>query len=76
MFEGTVKLDAAALAGMHLLPIGLGETRGHPIAGHPVSDGEKITCITCHNPHAADGSERRFVTESASSSPLCLQCHK
>lgn len=76
LFGGTVKVDATALAGLHLLPIGLEDTRGHPVANHPVSDGDKINCITCHSPHAADGSMRRFVTETKTSTQLCVNCHK
>jgi predicted CXXCH cytochrome family protein len=71
-----VKVEMAALAGMRLLPISLGDTRGHPQANHPVADGGSLACLSCHNPHAADGSERRFVTETRTSSQLCIQCHK
>ncbi|MFQ5776731.1 MAG: cytochrome c3 family protein [Terriglobia bacterium] len=32
-------------------------------------------CSKCHNPHTANGSANPLVAETASATPLCLQCH-
>lgn len=75
LFRGTVELEAGALAGMRMLPIPAGATVGHPFPSHPVADEESLSCLTCHNPHAADGSPKLFVTETPTSTALCVKCH-
>lgn len=80
LFEGKVELVASFLEGTHL--VSGGET-DHPMAGHPqakIEDprekGKLLTCLSCHRPHAGDGSVKRLVTEKKSSSSLCMECHK
>ncbi|MFQ5663303.1 MAG: cytochrome c3 family protein [Terriglobia bacterium] len=75
LFRDKVEVEGAALAGMRILSIRAGARRGHPFPSHPVSDGESLNCVTCHDPHAANGSPRLLVTETATATPLCLLCH-
>jgi len=50
----------------------------HPVAGHPMEGprdpyrpGKKLTCTSCHNPHASDHAKLfRFPTL-----PICSHCH-
>jgi len=52
--------------------------QSHPVAGHPMEGpkdphrpGKKLTCTSCHNPHASDHSKLfRFPTL-----PICSYCH-
>ncbi|MBI1749327.1 MAG: hypothetical protein HY234_06415 [Acidobacteria bacterium] len=83
LFKGAVRLPANYLESVRRIPLRQGATTGHPLATHPVSGvadpsnpGKTITCVSCHNPHAGNGSPRLFVTETRSSSPLCIRCHK
>lgn len=76
LFDGAVKVPTAALEGIRLIPVAPGDKFNHPMAGHPVAGTRKqITCLSCHTPHAADGSPKLFRTESGDSLPLCVQCH-
>lgn len=76
LFGGTVEVPINALRDIRLLPLAAGQTKNHPLGGHPVAGGPKeINCLSCHLPHAANGSPRLFVTESANSSTVCLKCH-
>jgi len=76
LFGGAVELAAGALTGMRMLAVRAGATRGHPFPSHPLANDNPGTCVTCHNPHAANGSPKLLVTETASSTPLCVRCHK
>lgn len=56
-------------------------TTGHPLTGHPFSGPNvlrpgkpMITCVTCHNPHASDFTQRMFQLKAGSKS-ICLNCH-
>lgn len=80
LFEGKVEVPPQALAGIETIRLIAGQ-RGHPfIARHPVRGkyqlGDNLSCVTCHTPHAANGSEKLFVTESAAYQPLCQKCHR
>jgi predicted CXXCH cytochrome family protein len=75
LFGGSVSLAGASFVGMRILSIPAGATKGHPYAGHPVA-GENLSCLTCHRPHDAGQSSKLLVTETATSTPLCLKCHK
>ncbi|MFQ5723014.1 MAG: cytochrome c3 family protein [Terriglobia bacterium] len=75
LFGGAVEVEAAELRGMPILSIRTGATRGHPFPSHPVAGEKPRNCLSCHNPHGADGSPQLLVTESASSTPLCVKCH-
>lgn len=76
LFGDTVEVDTAALSGLRILALRPGAQRGHPFGGHPVSGADPINCVTCHNPHATNGSPKFLVTETANSTPLCVKCHK
>lgn len=80
LFEGKVELTASFLEGTHLVS---GSDTDHPMARHPqakIEDprqkGKPITCLSCHRPHAGDGSLKLLVTERKSASSLCVECHK
>lgn len=75
LFNGSVTVDAADLAGMRILSIPAGAAKGHPYAGHPVA-AEGLNCLSCHRPHDAKGSRKFLLTETPTSTPLCLKCHK
>ena len=58
-----------------------GVTKGHPVAGHPVSapeefrrPGRKLTCVGCHDPHGA--SHQYLLVETKLGARLCRGCHK
>lgn len=80
LFGGKVTLPAKAYENLSWLPLSEGGKLGHPYPKHPVSapasEGKaEINCLSCHKPHAANGSRRLFVTETAKTDKLCLQCH-
>lgn len=76
LFGGAVTLESAALAGIRILAVRAGAVRGHPFPSHPLASGNPSSCVTCHNPHGVNGSSKLLVTETASSTPLCVRCHK
>jgi predicted CXXCH cytochrome family protein len=76
LFGDTVEAEANAFAGMRILSIQAGATRGHPFPAHPVAGEDPLNCVTCHNPHAANGSPKLLATETATSTELCVKCHK
>ena len=54
---------------------------GHPQADHPVSGvddpsnpGHKLSCISCHDPHASNFSKRMFRMDT-STKAICFKCH-
>lgn len=83
LFSGTVKLPGNYLNQLKHIPVQRGGNKGHPQLNHPVGDmtdatnsQRKISCVSCHDPHAGNGNIRMFVTGTKSSSPLCVRCHK
>lgn len=81
LFNGRVVLPRLPFPELKLLPVRSDERKGHPLPGHPVqapasATAPEISCIACHRPHAANGSEKRFVTETAKATDLCTKCHK
>lgn len=83
LFAGAVQLPPDYLAQIERIPLRRGATVGHPQSGHPVggvadrvNPQKKMSCVSCHDPHSSNSSVRRFVSETKSSSPLCVQCHK
>ncbi len=76
LFSDTVEVESAAFIGMRILRIRAGAVQGHPFPSHPVASGDSLNCLTCHTPHAANGSSKFLVTESATATPLCVKCHK
>ncbi len=80
LFDGAVEVPTALLKNIPTLPLAKGATKGHPvIASHPVAGkyplGDNMTCVTCHEPHAADGSTKLFITQTEDSRVLCQKCH-
>jgi len=80
LFGGKVEMAPEALAGIQTIQlVGNGE-RGHPLVPrHPVRGkyqlGEGMSCVTCHAPHAANGSSKLYVTDSEAQQVLCRKCH-
>ena len=90
LFNGHVSLPAKPFEQIRWLRLDSEGKRGHPFPNHPVfsssaanhtvfpspgdSKGE-INCLSCHLPHAANGSPDLLVTEKADSSVLCVRCH-
>lgn len=82
LFGESVTLPGDYLQSIKKIALKAGERKGHPTAEHPVAEQvdpseptRPMTCISCHDPHAAQGSPRRFVTGTKSMSPLCVRCH-
>jgi len=81
LFDGRVKLAPGAFEDLKYLELTPDGKLGHPFPKHPVraeAEGSKqeITCITCHLPHAANGSRQLLVTETSNSTKLCIRCHQ
>jgi len=83
IFNGAVRMPGDYFARLPMLGLLNMDTAGHPTAGHPVTaaidrgDPDKkrpMTCMSCHKPHAG-ASTRMFVTDTATSMPLCGRCH-
>ena len=85
IFNGTVKLpdDYFRKNKVVILPLRFGF--GHPVDGHPVSDMPdpkdvtkvrfKLTCMTCHQPHASDKAGL-LVKDQENNMAFCDTCHK
>jgi predicted CXXCH cytochrome family protein len=66
-----------------VLPLRYG--KGHPIAGHPVSDVtdpadvtkvmQKLSCLTCHQPHSSANPDL-LVNDQENNTKFCATCHK
>ncbi|MBI4890647.1 MAG: cytochrome c3 family protein [Acidobacteria bacterium] len=80
LFGGKVALPAKAYEDLSWLQLSNDGKLGHPYPQHPVSapasEGKaEITCLSCHKPHAANGSAKMLVTETARADKLCIRCH-
>jgi predicted CXXCH cytochrome family protein len=85
IFNGTVRLpdDYYRKNKVPVLPLKYG--KGHPIAGHPVSDvmdptditkvRAKLSCLTCHQPHAG-AHQDLLVNDQQNNTKFCATCHK
>ena len=85
IFNGTVSLpdDYYKKNKVPILPLKYG--KGHPIAGHPVSDVvdptnvtkvyAKLSCLTCHQPHAS-AHANLLVNDQENNTAFCATCHK
>ena len=85
IFDGKVVLpdDYYKKNKVPILPLRYG--KGHPIAGHPVSDVtdptnlskviQKISCLTCHQPHASAHADL-LVNDQENNTKFCATCHK
>lgn len=81
LFNGQVTLPPKTFSDMKWLRVTASTRGGHPYADHPFSSPagggqQEMTCLTCHLPHAANGSRELLVTEQANTSALCVRCHK
>lgn len=79
-FDGKLQLPGDYLRSIRRIEVS-SSGRGHPIANHPVSgvpdpsnSGQKMACISCHDPHASDASRRMFRLKPGAKS-ICLKCH-
>lgn len=85
IFGGTVRLpdDYYKKNKVPVLPLKYG--KGHPLAGHPVSDVpdpsdltkviQKLTCLTCHQPHSSL-KPNLLVNDQENNTKFCATCHK
>jgi predicted CXXCH cytochrome family protein len=85
IFNGTVRLpdDYYKKNKIPVLPLKYG--KGHPLAGHPVSDVtdptdvtkimQKMTCLTCHQPHSSL-KPNLLVNDQENNTKFCATCHK
>ena len=85
IFNGTVRLpdDYYKKNKVPVLPLKYG--KGHPLAGHPVSDVadpsdltkviQKMTCLTCHQPHSSLKPDL-LVNDQENNTKFCATCHK
>jgi predicted CXXCH cytochrome family protein len=76
LFNGRVKVPGALLRGLRPLPV----RAGHPEPYHPVfvpagMGLPEINCLSCHTPHASDGSPQLLVSGAAGRKGLCVKCH-
>lgn len=81
LFGGRATLPPKTFEELRYLTLSRDHSRGHPFPNHPVQaaakDGKpEINCLTCHTPHASDAGPRLFVTDTPSSTELCVRCHK
>lgn len=83
IFNGAVELPPDYFQRLQPLNLLNMDTAGHPTAGHPVtatidrgdpSKKNPMTCLSCHRPHAGV-SEGLFVSNTATTVPLCGRCH-
>ena len=79
LFGGKVTLPPQPYQGLKMLLLRGG--KGHPMMGHPVSAPATagkpgFDCVTCHMPHAANGSPQLLITDTPSTNELCVRCHK
>lgn len=80
LFGGAVSIDPGFLKSVKTIQLDAAREKGHPIlARHPVRGDhplvKNLTCLTCHQPHAANGSARLFVKDIADGQELCRTCH-
>lgn len=85
IFNGSVLLpdDYYKKNKVPILPLKYG--KGHPIAGHPVSDVTdptniskvltKMSCLTCHQPHASTHPDL-LAKDQENNAQFCATCHK
>lgn len=83
LFGGAVRLKADYLGAVTRIPVRRGGLSGHPHATHPLGGvpdplhpPRQMSCLSCHNAHGGNGSNLMLITETKSSSPLCIKCHK
>jgi predicted CXXCH cytochrome family protein len=85
IFNGAVKLPEDYFTKNKAVVLPLKYGRGHPTAGHPVSDvpdptditklRAQINCMSCHQPHASAQLDL-LVKDQANNLAFCTSCHK
>jgi predicted CXXCH cytochrome family protein len=84
LFSGTVQVPEDYFAKNKVVVLPLKYGRGHPVAGHPISDvtdpsdvtklRAKIDCLTCHQPHASAQPDL-LAKDQANNMAFCATCH-
>jgi predicted CXXCH cytochrome family protein len=85
IFNGTAQLPDDYYKKNRVVVLPLKYGKGHPIAGHPVSDVtdptditktlQKLNCLTCHQPHASAHADL-LVKDQENNTAFCATCHK
>jgi len=85
IFDGRVQLPDDYFKRNKVVVLPLRYGKGHPVAGHPVSDVvdptdvtkimTKLTCLTCHQPHASAKPDL-LVQDQENNAAFCATCHK
>jgi predicted CXXCH cytochrome family protein len=82
LFEETAEIATALMKDIPTIRLNLGDTEGHPARvgefKHPVSGkyplGDNMSCVTCHEPHAAGFNQKLLRTRTARET-ICVMCH-
>jgi len=76
--QGISKADFEAIPKIELDPtLRFGHPRpDHPVAGvaDPLNDGEKLSCLSCHTPHASKSPD--LLASAKGGGNLCNACHQ
>jgi predicted CXXCH cytochrome family protein len=85
IFDGKVTLPEDYFKKNRVVVLPLRYGKGHPVAGHPVSDVtdpadmtkviQKINCLTCHQPHASAHPDL-LANDQENNTKFCATCHK
>jgi predicted CXXCH cytochrome family protein len=85
IFGGKVKLPEDYFTKNKVVVLPLKYGKGHPVAGHPVSDVAdptditktiaKMTCLTCHQPHSSAKPDL-LINDQENNMAFCSGCHK
>jgi predicted CXXCH cytochrome family protein len=85
IFNGTVLLPDDYFKKNKVVVLPLQYGKGHPTAGHPVSDVmdptdltkvvQKLSCLTCHQPHASANADL-LANDQENNAKFCATCHK
>lgn len=85
IFNGKVRLTVDYFKKNKVVILPLKYGKGHPVAGHPVSDvvdptdvtrvRQKIECLTCHQPHSS-AKPNLLVKDQENNLTFCSSCHK
>jgi predicted CXXCH cytochrome family protein len=78
---GPVSIPAAEFEKAPKIALDANQQYGHPWAGHPVGGiadplhkGEKMSCLSCHTPHASQQAE--LILAGKPNSDICDRCHQ
>jgi predicted CXXCH cytochrome family protein len=85
IFDGKVRLQDDYYKKNKVVVLPLKYGKGHPTAGHPVSDVTdptdvtkimaKMDCLTCHQPHSSTHADL-LVKDQQNGAAFCAACHK